>query len=103
MLREGEQQGFVARHVVEHAEQKIRLARRIPDGFGAYPGQRKEAPQPLRLAGDEAQRRDRELLGRLLLRRGVRSACWRRSPLFHGCSRLLSAAGASTATELPAC
>ncbi len=42
--------------------------------FGAYPGQREEAAEPLRLAGDEAQRRDRELLGGLLLRLRVPSA-----------------------------
>ena len=57
------QQRLVAGHMIEHAEEKIGLARRRADRFGPDPAERQEAPEPLRLAGDECQRRDRKLCG----------------------------------------
>ena len=61
---EGKQQPLVAGDVIEHAGEKLRLARRIADGFGADSGHRQEAAEPLGLGGDEAERRDRERFGR---------------------------------------
>src|SRR5882757_2235079 len=61
-----QQQGLVARHVVEHPEEKARLACRRSQRLGPEPGQGQEALQPRVLTGKKAQRRDGELGGGLL-------------------------------------
>jgi len=44
----------------------LRLARDRADGIGADPGRCQEAAEPLRLAGDEAERGNGEIFGRRL-------------------------------------
>jgi hypothetical protein len=70
--REGDQQGLLACHMIEHTEQEVGLARGQPDRFRPDPGEGEEAAEPFRLAGDEAQGGDREFLGRLSPRLGGR-------------------------------
>src|SRR5690348_8529306 len=58
----------------EHAEQEPGLARGAADRFRSDAGQRQKAPEPLGLAGDEAQGGDREPCRGVLLFLRIRSA-----------------------------
>jgi hypothetical protein len=84
MLRESDQQGFLARHVIEHTKQEIRLARGIPDRLRPDPGEGQEAAESLRLARYEGERGDRDLFGGLSPSLAVGSAPLRPAPVFHG-------------------
>src|SRR5262245_40421702 len=61
-----QQQRLVGREVIEHAEEKLRLARGRADGIGADSGYRQEAAEPLGLAGDETERGNGKIFGRRL-------------------------------------
>src|SRR5262245_32974793 len=58
LVGEVEQERLVPNQVVEHAQEKIRLAGGFADGVGPDPGERQEAAKPLWFAGNEAQGRD---------------------------------------------
>src|SRR6266571_5111537 len=66
------QQRLVGREVIEHAEEKLRLARGRADGIGADSGRCQEPAEPLGLAGDETERGNGEIFGR---RPHVLTAC----------------------------
>jgi hypothetical protein len=61
LVREFEQEGFVADEMIKDAEQEVRLACRGADRLRADAGECKEATQPLRLARNEAQGGDRKI------------------------------------------
>ena len=60
--------------MIEHASEKLRLARRIPDRVGAESGHGEEAVEPFGLGGDEAERRDRQRRGGFLRQLFARAA-----------------------------
>ena len=64
--RKRKQQRLVGREVIEHAEEKLRLARSRADRIGTDSGHRQEAAEPFGLAGDEAERGDGEMFRRRL-------------------------------------
>src|SRR5262245_21593682 len=78
-----QQQRLVGREVIEHAEEKLRLARGRADGIGADSGDRQEAAESLGLAGDETERGNGEVFGRrlrVLTACGLASIRHRKSP-----------------------
>ena len=52
--------------LIQYANQEIGLARGGANGFRPDAGQGQEASEPFRLAGDEAQRQDRQRRGSVL-------------------------------------
>ena len=56
MAGEGDEQRLVARDVIEHAEEKVRLARGHTQRLRPDPAQRQEPAKLFGLAGDEAER-----------------------------------------------
>jgi len=68
MRRDGAQQGLVPGDIVEHAFEEVRRAGRNSDVAGADASEREEAREVLRIAGEIAERRDRQRRGRLLAR-----------------------------------
>src|SRR5262249_149409 len=70
--RKRNQQRLVGGKIVEHAEEKLRLAGGGANGIGAYSAHGEKAAQPLGLAGDESERGDGERFGRGV---SVRTVC----------------------------
>jgi hypothetical protein len=60
-----DQETFIAKHMLKHAGEKAGLARRRADLLGWYSGHVKEAPEPLRLLGDEGKSLNRQHFRRL--------------------------------------
>ena len=68
MGRDGAQQGLVPGDIVEHACEEIRRAGGSANVAGTDAGEREEALEVLGIAGEIAERLDRQRRGRLLAR-----------------------------------
>src|SRR5262245_26397509 len=68
MRRDGEQQGLVTSDIIEHAGEEAWAASRGANLAGTDAGEGEEAREVLGIAGEIAERRDRQRRGRLLAR-----------------------------------
>ena len=56
----GDQEGLVAKHMLEHPYEKVRMICRLTQALGRQPGRGKEPGQPFRIVGKECKRLNRQ-------------------------------------------
>ena len=57
---EGDQEGLVSKHMLEHPYEKVRVACRLTDRFGREPGCGEKAGEPFGIIGEECKRLNRQ-------------------------------------------
>ena len=57
---EGNQEGLVCKHMLEHPYEKVRMTCRLTQALGRQPGRGKEVSEPFRIIGKERKRLNRQ-------------------------------------------